>query len=257
MVRGEPDQRLAGGGSLNSNVIGSIAERDWLVAWDSSPIRSYIDAADKSVGSSVPKLSTWKQPAFNRTEIDKLFGLSESHFLNAKHLDWGFELTEPQATRGLAHFINKSHRNERAKAILHGLGVRPLPERIELKEAQAEQDRIDLLLVWQEVDGEKHSTVVEAKFGHSVTEGQLSKYRKSVKSRHRRSNTDYVLLLVDPEQHVRLRGTQNRLWRKSSWASLLLGIEQALPIEADDEDFQRFRRMLWSKVHGLRQGQKR
>lgn len=241
---------------MSRNTIEVLVELRWAANWDASLVREYVHDVNAVIESSVSKLSIAMQPMFGRQEIDEVFSISESHFLNAQRLDWGIELTEPQATRGLAYLVNLAHRDDRATAVLHGLGVRSLARAVELLEVHAEKDRIDLLLVWLDRNEKKHVTVVEAKFSHKVTPGQLADYRKAINQKHHGAEFDYVLLLIDPAQQVRFRGTQRSLWRATSWAKLMIGIEQKLRKEADDQEFRLFRRMIWSKVNGLRQGEK-
>lgn len=124
-----------------------------------------------------------------RPALDRVFGIDRRHhFLHAAPLEWLQEvrLTEPQITKGFAHFLNASDRKTRTgriRALLRALGSRPgnkersLREASVTPEAPANERRIDLLIEWTDASGRGRGAIIEAKFGHHVTPGQLPGYR--------------------------------------------------------------------------------
>ncbi len=228
-----------------------VATRDWVASWSSEPIHAVHKRVVGAQVSSIEPLMKWPALLFERDSLSRYFGLSDNHFLHRHALDWDIHLTEPQATRALAHCIMARHREARIGALLAGLGIVAKAEDLDDSVVVAEEKRVDLLILWQ---GRQKAAIVEAKFGHKVTQGQLSKYGAYVRRAYKLSKPEKIVLLVDPDEKVRFRGPQSRQWRILSWAALLMRMERALPAEADDDDFRLLRRMIWQRCGGLQQG---
>ena len=206
--------------------------------------------------------------------LNHVFGIDlRHHFLHAAPLEWLQEarLKEPQITRGFAHCLNAGVRTTRAgriRALLRALGSDPGDADSSLREARVRSEvqgkangrRIDILIEWTDASRLKRGAVIEAKFGHSVTRGQLRDYRTHLG----RIERDYrrevptcqqerpLLFLVSPLHDARitraLRRQWSQDWRWMSWRSLLLAYDRVLVPDHDDDAFRRFRRTLWDRA---------
>ena len=205
-----------------------------------------------------------------RPALDRVFGIDLAHhFLHAAPLEW-LRPTEPQVTKGFAHFLDAgghTTRIGRIRALLRALGSDsgdPDSVLLETKvtpEASANKKRrIDLLIEWTDASSRKRGTVIEAKFDHRVVPGTLSAYRARLK----RLESDYrsevppnererlLLFLVsrlrDAEITRALRRQWGRDWRWMSWRSLLLAYDRNLDPDHDDDAFRQFRRIVWDRA---------
>ena len=166
-------------------------------------------------------------------------------------VDWA-TFTEPQLTRGFAHFLNADEpvtRIARVRALLKGLGAAEFADDMSDVTVTAEAPtagnrRIDLLIEWTDSANKRYAAAMEAKLRHAVTSGQLPAYRIHLRNiaRERR-----LLLVVSPHLSDRTARAlrRNREWRWVAWRDLLLAHERALPVDCDDEAYLRFRRTLW------------
>lgn len=120
---------------------------------------------------------------------------TEGSCLAAEPLLW-IDLQEPQVTRGLAHFVNAGPREiriARTWALLHALRRLRSPERDEfpvaldrvrnahvVAEGAANVGRRIDLVAWIETpEGDRYGAVLEAKFAHQLTRGQLGAYERA------------------------------------------------------------------------------
>ena len=209
-----------------------------------------------------------------RPALDRVFGIAlHHHFLHAAPLEWLQEvrLTEPQITRGFAHCLDadvRTTRTGRIRALLRALGSDPGDAGSSLREARVRSEvrakangkRIDLLIEWTDASRLKRGAVIEAKFGHHVTRGQLRDYRTHLG----RIERDYrrevpanqqerpLLFLVSPLHEAgitrALRRQRSQDWRWMSWRSLLLAYDRSLDPDHDDDAFRQFRRTLWDRA---------
>lgn len=231
-----------------------IAARRWGRGWNPTSIRNVHGRTLGALRTSVPRLARWPGRAFEREPVTQYFGITPVHFLHRPVPDWNILLTEPQATRGLAHCIMAHHRSARIVAFLAGLGIDASHDELSGAFVVAEEARVDLLAIWDEG---RRGAMVEAKFGHKVTKGQLSAYGKYV----RRTYRDVVapariVLKLDAGEYVPFKGTQSTKWNVLSWAEFMLRMERALNDDADDDDFRLFRRLVWHRIGGLQQGKR-
>ena len=206
-----------------------------------------------------------------RPALDRVFGIGlPHHFLHATPLEWLWP-TEPQITKGFAHFLNAdghghTTRTGRIRALLRALGSDPGDADCSLRkarvrpEAPTNRKRIDLLIEWTDALHRKRGAVIEAKFDHRVIPGSLPAYR----TRLRRIERDYraevppneqerlLLFLVSPLRDAgiarALRRQWSRDWRWMSWRSLLLAYDRSLNPDHDDDAFRQFRRTLWDRA---------
>ena len=212
------------------------------------------------------KLPFEPAPSWNhaRPALDHVFGIGLAHhFLHAAPLEWLREvrLTEPQVTKGFAHLLNSGDRTiqtGRIRALLRALDSDPGDADSSLREAgvtpeasTAEGKRIDLLIEWKDASCRKRGAVIEAKFGHEVTGGQLPDYRKHLK-RIEGEQERPLLFIVSPLRDGRvtraLRRQRKKDWRRMSWRSLLLAYDRSLDPDHDDDAFRQFRRTLWDRA---------
>jgi len=211
----------------------------WQPAWERGAILEIV----RKEGQAIAALAHQPAPPFAPAPVREALALHPYHALVRGAPDWGFRLTEPQATKGLEHMVRGNP--ARMRGLLDGLGI--VASGVEVAEAtiEAELHRIDLLIRLAE-----RAIIVEAKFGHRVTAGQLSTYWTKTAPRAR---TQGVLLLIDPETAPDLHPKQRGKWHTRSWAALLIALERAMAAspDDDDEDFRLFRRLLWHRVGGL------
>ena len=215
------------------------------------------------------QLRDWQQA---RQAMETVFGFHHAHhFFHAAPLGWvsHARLTEPQVTKAIAYFLHSqdhARRGARIRALLSALGYRPDEMGTVLRKARATaealvddtQQRINLLVEWLDDKGGDRGAVIEAKFGHDVTKGQLKTYqrhllrveRRYTRAEHIGGPEPPLLFIVSPyyrksDAHALAR---NRGWRWKSWRSLLLAWDRFLDPRHDDEAFRQFRRTLWDRV---------
>lgn len=214
----------------------------------------------------VRQLPDWRQA---RQAMEGVFGFHLAHhFFHAAPLGWVTRiwLTEPQVTKAIAHLLHSEDpvtRGGRVQALLSALGSRmegvPGKAGVTAEALVAgQQQRMDLLVEWQDRRGFDRAAVVEAKFGHGVTPGQLPAYRGHllrIERRYRRAEhcggpEPEFLFVVSPDRRKSddLALARNKQWRWKSWRSLLLAYDRFLDPQHDDEEFRRFRRTLWDRA---------
>ena len=211
-------------------------------------------------------LSDWGQ---SRHAMANTFGFALPHHLfHALPVKW-VQLTEPQATKAFAEFLNADEqtirRRRRIQAFLRALGSGREMSNIVLHKAYVSAEasagkgkRIDLLLGWKDTAGFDRGAVVEGKFGHSITPGQLKTYkqylRKTIERRYRKSQSTAaetpLLYVVSSRRrpHDEKKLKQNKGWRWISWRSLLIAFDRVLEPDDDDYEFRQFRRTLWDRA---------
>ena len=120
---------------------------------------------------------------------------------------------------------------------------------LESAEVRAEVDRIDLEILIPTTDPKKQRPIIiEAKFGHHLTTGQLSRYSKARRTaRYDYKNGDFVLLADNHHAAKRLKGRQVTKWRLVTWQTLWLRFERLRPPE-DNPDLAAFLSFLWNRV---------
>lgn len=206
-----------------------------------------------------------------RPALDQVFGIGfPHHFLHATPLEWLWP-TEPQITKGFAHFLNAvghgdTIRTGRIRALLRALGSDPGDVDCGLRnarvrpEAHTARKRIDLLIEWTDASHRKRGAIIEAKFGHRVIRGTLPAYRNRLKHIEKNYRSEVpldqqerpLLFLVSPLHDAgiarALRQQRSQTWRWMSWRSLLLAYDRSLNSDHDDDAFRQFRRILWDRA---------
>ena len=175
-------------------------------------------------------------------------------FRSQPSVNWA-TFTEPQLTKGFAHFLNAhdpTARTERVRALLKSLGAAQLSSDISDVKVTAEaattgNKRIDLLIEWQDSLERSFAVAIEAKLGHHVTTGQLSAYRNHLR---KIPNERRRLVVVSPRRtgHTDRSLQRNRDWRWMAWHDLLVAHERSLRDDHDDRAYLQFRRTLWDQT---------
>lgn len=198
--------------------------------------------------------------------MGKLFGFRErqDHFFHMAPIPWT-TFTEPQITRRLVHFLTEfgpesTITRERFRCVLQALGIEP-PKKITHLEAHAEKlipsgRRIDIYLEWRDDDGRFCNAAIEAKFGHTLTPGQMAEYRKFATNRPQRragdSNPPHLIVLTPARRSSDLAAMQrNRDWRFMSWRRFLLSLAQFSPTAEMQGDFSSYLRTVWRTAYNL------
>ena len=188
-------------------------------------------------------------------ELNQTHGIYQGHRL-------GFDATEPQITKGIVKFLDpvnygKIGETRLKKFLLALLEGRSKNESLilSLKDAHSfsiqseklifnNKRRIDIFIGWNPLDSKKfeYVLIIEAKFGHKVTAGQLPAYKKHAKKILTASeNTALILLTLNGD-----KSTKNNDWQPVQWLTLMLRWERNL--KDDDADFTQFRRFIWKKI---------
>lgn len=119
--------------------------------------------------------------------------------------------------------------------------------------AVAEEARVDLIVQAVTKEGETFGVVIEAKFGHHLTRGQLPAARRHAATRGLTDdNSAFIVVLPDVKDvgSAVFGKHGNRRWRAVSWWSLLTCMEEAIPAAADDRSYRAFRHTLWRQTYG-------
>ena len=221
-----------------------------------------LTAAIRNDVLSFPAPPDWSQESSNI--MRHVFGVvrehHEHHLFCAEPISWT-KFTEPQFTKGFAHFLcvpEQAMRIGRIRALLKALGVET-EMKIDLgkkmtnvcvtaEKAITDGNRIDLLIVWEH-SSNRFAVVIEAKLGHHITVGQLSAYREHLEKR-KIQKEHRLLVVVSPRATEEDKKTlrRNREWRWKGWRDLLIAHERTLCDEYDDSKYSRFRRTLWDQV---------
>lgn len=186
---------MSSGEALNVAISASKLYFDnWRSSFDTSCIERFMELERETLHSQIPKIADMLPK--NRTDVPttvlkNVFGdFHSNHSFSAPFLDWRMTLSEPTVTRTLADFLNEGSDELKARrihAFLTALQVPELPELSTLAGCivQAEVDRIDFE-IWIPCSDTEHfrPVIVEAKFGHKITNGQLKKIHRRPEKRH-------------------------------------------------------------------------
>ena len=192
----------------------------------------------------------------------RVFGVDrEHHLFCAEPIAWT-KFTEPQFTKGFAHFLDvpeQTVRIGRTRALLKALGVETAKmvdlgkemTKIDVTEEKpvSGKKRIDLLIEWGH-SSNRFAVVIEAKLGHHITAGQLPAYRDHLEKEMGIKEEHRCLFVVSPRDAEKDRKIlqRNPEWRWKGWRDLLIAHERALCDEYDDPAYSRFRKTLWDHV---------
>lgn len=192
---------------------------------------------------------------------------SAQHLLRYDAIDWGFSFTEPQVTKGLTHFLNQSTlacwyfmlaltnngNVEKSSYLMNDSDKNSFLATAEvLTEVQIEnKKRIDIIIKWQSANKKPCLVILECKFGHHITHGQLPSYKKYAKNEVGDNYFLFIIAQKNDEKSKRiLKNHHNKEWHKVPWNRLLTRWERLLTSDdtIDVHDFSRFRRTIWNKI---------
>lgn len=193
-----------------------------------------------------------------------LFGLDRpDSSLMQPRLEWKMTLSERVATETMARLLNAGGAQVRAariEAFLRALGLGDAELGIDsgcLASAQVFSEvpaldgrRIDLKLLWRDALDRERVLVVEAKFNHVVTDGQLRCYRDSTKNDHPRAVRYHLILALDEDAMLPVKRRDDGHWRFCSWRDLWLRFERTRPVEYD-LSLRLFLNALWRRIGKL------
>ncbi|WP_200250227.1 hypothetical protein [Thiococcus pfennigii] len=203
-----------------------------------------------------------------KQEIKRFYGDIESprHAFSMEPLDWGGRLLERQVTETLCNYLDpraESSTNGRCtvfvKTLFDLIGANPsnatsadclkiIAERPIT--SRKKPRRIDLLIEMVR-HGTREAAVLEFKFEHRATEGQLD----DIESWTKENYDAYSLFFIapDPIRHRNIPAEYCK-WKVLSWHTLLRRLEvnmQATPAEIDDEQYRFFRRTMFRRATGV------
>lgn len=226
-----------------------------------SDIRQLGDRITKESQGAIASeaLLAWSPPCFSegREMIMDQFNLHEkNHFFHARPIEWA-SFHEPQITKGFAYFLDEDNQDgdgRRIRAFLQAFGIDGVNERPNFQiEAEAQtktSKRIDLQICWNGEGTSREALIIEAKFGHIISNDQLASYEQHAFDIPRINKDKIVFFVLSPgsnAQHSRLV-SQNKKWKEISWAKVLISYQNRLPESADDDEFGRFRRTVWHRA---------
>ncbi|MBL8500802.1 MAG: PD-(D/E)XK nuclease family protein [Nitrosomonas sp.] len=195
-------------------------------------------------------------------KFEDVFGHLNSYHPFHYQRSLGFSATEQQITKGISYFIDPSAQGEigmkRLIAWVQSILASHTHSNLILQSLKSEnmrslavfaeypvsgQGRADLLIRWSN-SGNNFAVIVEAKFDHHVTTGQLSEYRKQLKKLVSESQYGALVLLTKSGEKAPL---SNKDWHPKAWFTVMSSWECLLN---DDEDlgFSLFRQFIWSKL---------
>lgn len=257
-ARREPDRFAP---NVIRDLLGAAALPNWRTPFETEHLYVHHRLDRRSVGYSEMMA---RSDAIRRVDVrpevmHAIFGTDRpDHAFDEEPLKWGFGLTERMATETLARFLTAgcgATRARRAHAFLQAVG---LPEDCASLDALqrcvviAEEDRIDLKIVWIDERGKDVVVIIEAKFGHKITEGQLAAYRATVERMHRNEPYASILLTLDDSVCTALKGKQRTIWKQVDWRNFWLRFERLRPVE-HNPSFQMFLSTLWHRAGRLTQ----
>ena len=214
------------------------------------------DAVAVVLGKNALPLAETPEWSRGALAVQNAFALNRGlHLFRAEpSISWA-TFTEPQFTKGFAHFLNDSRRDvriERVRALVTALGAAELVGDMGEAAVTAEAPtsggrRIDLLIEWRDSSERQYAAAIEAKLGHHVTRGQLPAYRNHLR---RVAKECRRLVVVAPRLTGRTDRSlrRNRDWRWVAWRDLLVAHERSLPDEYDEIAYIQFRRSLWDQT---------
>lgn len=233
------------------------AERTSLVG----KVQRLLSGAIGCIDNLVRSRPRWQRDPISERAI-RLFGLDRpDSSLMKPRLEWKMSLKERVATETLAKLLNAgaAHvRSLRVEAFLRAVGLRDAELGCGgLKSAQVFSEvaalaggRIDLKFRWLDAREHEHILVVEAKFEHTITDGQLRSYRDTARQAHPRARLHCLVLGLNENSMLSVRRRRDGHWRFCSWRDMWLRFEAARPVE-DDLSLQLFLHALWRRIGQL------
>lgn len=208
------------------------------------------------------KIAAGRRPA-DAEPMSKLLGLSRrDSSLMLEPLGWAMSLHEPIATKTIARLLmmgSDEMRAQRMQAFLLALGIKYDADALgpadrnnymTYAEVPAGDRRIDLKLVWRDQKQKERVLIIEAKFKHHVTDGQLKCYREKMKEAHPNAKHERFILGLDEGVYDGKKTDPHGKWKFCSWTDLWLRFEELRPDESD-LSLRLFMRTLWMRIGGM------
>src|SRR5690606_9423986 len=210
-------------------------------------------------------------PGYSRAPVVQLWGdvTHSEHVLSVQPIEWGFRFTEPQCTKALAHFLNgdgdETQSRARCAAFVRALyraagkqdegRMNPESAKPNTLTVEAERSigkkRVDIALEWEDrrdvEQDNRRLILIECKFNHHVTDGQLSGYRKFASSRAKVGSRELFLVVDQMTSHTAQTLRKNNDWAPLTCRALIRRLERELAVGGVqvDGDFVRLRRTIW------------
>lgn len=195
--------------------------------------------------SSLPNI---KEP------LESVYGKDHSLHAFRNDYDWGVRLTEPAVTKTLVNLLDHQTpaiRNARLAAFLHALNCPDMPENLSAAIIRSEHERIDILVgipLQSQGDPKYRPIIIEAKFGHVVTRGQLETHSSIIAHDpifdHRQA--DRILILLNEKDYQ--KSTDGHVWRFVLWRDLWKAFEKNRPSNDPDISIALFMNGLWKRI---------
>ncbi|EDN67373.1 hypothetical protein BGP_2538 [Beggiatoa sp. PS] len=194
---------------------------------------------------------------------------AEQHMFRHAVIDWGFCFSEPKMIQGLAHFLLRSRQScwyfllalfstareniphEDRNTFLRSASVET---ETRINVGKNKSMRTDLCIRWYSANGCLNLAVVEFKFEHPITKGQLRNYRHYAEKQANATGGHYYLFLVfqklDKKSLRLVKNHYNKIWDPIQWIPLLKCWECYLTAdtEMNAKDFAQFRHTLWQRA---------
>ena len=240
--------------------------------WDSRPVSWYFDLLTDRVTSAIPSLAAmpvhpWAEL---KQDVKRFYGDIESpgHAFSVEPLDWGGRLLERQVTETLCNYLDPksdSHAAARCAVFLQTLfalsGAPPIDttkaDRTGLRIVGEHQiawrkkpRRIDLLIEMK-WEGRMQAAVVEFKFEHRATKGQLDDIQKWANKKYDEISLFFIVPDISAHKNIQ---DQYPDWKVLSWHTLLRRLEmnmQAASAKVDNEQYRFFRRNMFRRATGV------
>lgn len=225
--------------------------------------RRLLGGASTRIEEFVRNRPHWqRRPSLERYKC--LFGVDRpDSSLMQPRLEWKMSLSERITTETLARLLNTGGVQARAPrigAFLRALGLGNTELGIDsgcLASAEVFSEvpamdgrRIDLKFLWRDARDRERVLVVEAKFDHVITDGQLRCYRDSTRNEHPQAVRHHLVLALDQDAMLAVNRRHDGHWRFCSWRDLWLRFESTRPIE-DDLSLRLFLHALWRRIGQL------
>ena len=244
------------------------------IKWQNQDLFNVANKFDKNTKNSAIFILKKYSPSWTDILTENLKKNMEQYigkFSNANHglnlLDKIYipNLHERQVTEGFAQCLGSGDKTKKYNKVLCFLKALRVSEdflekeeflkktawkncnlAVEAEVETKDNKRMDILISWTS-PGKYHGVVIEAKFDHKVTPGQLSAYKKYCSKEKGIEKPELILLTNEGNQY-----SKHKDWRPLSWLSLLTRLEKALDgQECDDYIFTCFRAMAWNKIRGV------
>ncbi len=240
--------------------------------WDSGPVSWYFDLLTDRVTSAMPSLAAMPVHPWSelKQKVKRFYGDIESprHAFSVEPLDWGRRLLERQVTETLCNYLDPktdSHAATRCAVFLQTLfdlsGASPIDtakaDRTGLRIVAEHRitwrkklRRIDLLIEMMQ-EGRRQATVVEFKFEHHATEGQLNDIEKWTNKKYDEWSLFFIAPDISAQKNIQ---DQYRNWKVLSWHTLLRRLEmnmQTASAKVDNEQYRFFRRNMFRRATGV------